>query len=244
MIHDGPAQRLDFFSLEGKYIRHISTAKISALLLSIKSHPDGYFIGEISHNPWSDEIEMFNPELEVQLSIAKMESEPTPSGKINIMGPSLEYEITVNREIICLCSDKYEIQYLSPEGRVIRKVAKGYNRIKITKKDQEKIKNDNLRFIRMGYELIFPEYHPPVSGLSVDDEGNIFVGTYEKTKDEKKWYDVFDAKGRYIARVAFKGGPQIWKKEKLYTIDETEEGFPTVKRHRVIWNKKVYDSNK
>jgi hypothetical protein len=30
--------------------------------------------------------------------------------------------------------------------------------------------------------------------------------------------------------------PRVWKKKKLYTIEEDEEGFQVVKRYKVKWS--------
>jgi hypothetical protein len=79
------------------------------------------------------------------------------------------------------------------------------------------------------------KYFPPVHSITTDDEGRIFVGTYEKTEEGKYYYDVFDSEGRYLAKVALKGLLQVWKKSKLYSIEEDEDGFQMVKRFKVNW---------
>lgn len=72
--------------------------------------------------------------------------------------------------------------------------------------------------------------------LDVDDEGRIFVRSYEKVKDGEGFYwDVFDSEGKYIAKVPLKMRPRVWKKNKLYTIEEDDEGYLYVKRYSVEW---------
>jgi len=78
--------------------------------------------------------------------------------------------------------------------------------------------------------------HPAYQDLTVDDEGRIFVQTWEKNKDSAAFYfDVFDSDGRYIAKIPMKFQPNIWKKGKLYSIEEDEEGYQVVKRYKVTW---------
>ena len=48
--------------------------------------------------------------------------------------------------------------------------------------------------------------------------------------------DMFDSEGKYIARISLKFSPIIWKKKKLYTIEEDDEEFQVVKRYKVTWN--------
>ena len=72
--------------------------------------------------------------------------------------------------------------------------------------------------------------------FTCDSQGRIFVRTNEKTKEEKgNYYDVFDPEGRYIAKVFLKERPRVWKKNKMYTIYEDEEGYRFVKRFDVAW---------
>ncbi|OGD13753.1 MAG: hypothetical protein A2V76_02490, partial [Candidatus Aminicenantes bacterium RBG_16_63_14] len=47
-------------------------------------------------------------------------------------------------------------------------------------------------------------------------------------------HDVFDRDGRYIARVPLKRIPTLFRNGKLYSLEESEEGYPVIKRYRVI----------
>jgi hypothetical protein len=82
----------------------------------------------------------------------------------------------------------------------------------------------------------FP-YHPAFSYLRTDDEGRIFVGTWEKpTSGDGFFYDVFDSEGKDIAQMPLNFTPQVIKNGKIYTIEEDEEGYQYVKRYRISWN--------
>jgi len=85
-------------------------------------------------------------------------------------------------------------------------------------------------------KLVFPKYHSAFRRLTIDDTGRIFIETWEKTEDGKGYcYDVFDSEGRHIAKIPLKCQFQAWKKNKLYTIEEDEEGYQVVKRYKVNW---------
>lgn len=72
--------------------------------------------------------------------------------------------------------------------------------------------------------------------MNIDDEGRIFVQTYEKTSNENGYfYDVFDSESKYIAKIPLKVRPRVWKKNKLYTVEEDEVGYQYVKRYKVTW---------
>ena len=81
-----------------------------------------------------------------------------------------------------------------------------------------------------------PKYHAPYWALMVDDESRIFCLTWEKAKDGSEcYYDVFDSEGKYIAKIPLKTRAPVFKKNKLYAIEEDEEGYQVVKRCKVTW---------
>ncbi|TET64977.1 MAG: hypothetical protein E3J56_16475 [Candidatus Aminicenantes bacterium] len=64
----------------------------------------------------------------------------------------------------------------------------------------------------------------------------MFVQTYEKTTGGGSYYyDVFNSEGKYIAKIPLKSQPWVWKRGKLYNIEEDEEGYQVVKRYKVTW---------
>jgi len=65
-------------------------------------------------------------------------------------------------------------------------------------------------------EFILPN---PNSLFKTDDEGRIYVMTYERVEGtEELYYDVFDLDGKYIAKIPLKSRPRVVKKNKLYTV--------------------------
>jgi hypothetical protein len=74
--------------------------------------------------------------------------------------------------------------------------------------------------------------------LTTDDEGRILVGTYENRGNSLFVNDVFDSAGRFVAAMALKGRAQVWKKHKLYTIEEDEDSYPFIRRYAAKWTGK------
>jgi len=73
--------------------------------------------------------------------------------------------------------------------------------------------------------------------IVADDEGRIFVMTYERVEDgEGYYYDVFDGEGKFIVKVPLKTRPYLIENRKLYTVEEDEEGYESVMRYKVYWN--------
>jgi hypothetical protein len=110
--------------------------------------------------------------------------------------------------------------------------------VKVTEEEKDEW---NKRFSKEGIpstvKIEVPHNHLAFMNLSVDDKGRIFLGTYEKVKvGEGYYYDVFDSEGKYLAKIPLMVRPQVWKKGKLYTIEEDEDGYQFVKRYKVTWN--------
>ena len=89
-------------------------------------------------------------------------------------------------------------------------------------------------------KLDIPNNHTAYKNLTVDEEGRCYVLSWEKNQGTKEYYlDIFDSEGIYIAKVPIEvnlNRNSVWKKYKLYTIEEDEEGFQVVKRYKVTWN--------
>ncbi len=58
----------------------------------------------------------------------------------------------------------------------------------------------------------------------------------ERPKDKVGYYyDVFDSEGKFIVKISLKIRPRVWKKNKLYLVEEDEDGFQFIKRYKVTW---------
>jgi len=86
-------------------------------------------------------------------------------------------------------------------------------------------------------KLAIPRFHNAFRWISTDDEGRIYVMTWEHTPDgDGQYYDLFDAEGRYLAKIPLEFRPSVIKKNKFYTVTEDEEGFHLVKRFKANWS--------
>jgi hypothetical protein len=236
-VYDLPSRHFIFFSLEGKYLRQLSGARIGGVLAKVKIDTCRNFVVRRLGGPPSIELHKYNANLEPLLTIFKEEEKPSPRGELNVLKPYLYFEITKDNNIVWGFSDKYELQVLNPEGELERRITKDYKPVKINEKEKEIIRERYARLATLGmsYKLNFPKYFPPFESLTIDDKGRIFIGTYEKTEDGWEYHDVFDAEGRYIVRVPLQATPYIWKKNRMYSIYRDEEGYRFVKRYKVTW---------
>lgn len=244
MVFDPLTRRLLFFSMEGKYLRQTSTAKIVNPMHPIKFDSKGELTALIVPPPPMGGIELkkFDSNLDLLMMISKEEKDDSYLRReIRAMEPSLNCAIIQNDNIVWGYSKKYEFHVLNPEGKLIRKITKDYEPVNVTEEDQERYRQRLSRVPNFGYKVIFPNHFPAFSDMSVDEKGRIFLRTYERVKNKENffYFDVFDTEGKYIAKVPIfvsLNRPFVWKKNKLYIIEEDEEGFQIVKRYEVKWN--------
>jgi hypothetical protein len=152
---------------------------------------------------------------------------------------SLRWSKTYADEIIWgdIKNPEYSINFHDLDGKLRKKITREFDPISITAQDRERLMEETFGDNPADqWDIQFPENYPPFSGFSFDELGHIFVKRYEKeTHEEGGLYDIFDAEGRYIAKMRLKMNPMIWKKGVMYAIEDDAEGLKVVKRYKVNW---------
>jgi hypothetical protein len=238
LVNDASARKLNFFTLDGKFLRAVSQTKMW-LFSNPKADQKGNIIAGymIPGQEVIYDLKKFDSQLKDLFTIFSTRLLKYPY--MNPLFPRCYWEVTGEDNIIWGFSDKYELYVLNPEGKLLKKILKDHTPVKITQEEKDDIINERWG----GYEnmppetkLVWNKHHNAFIFLSLDEEGRIFTRTYEKAADGKTYYyDVFDSEGKYIAKIPLKARPIVWKMNKLYTIEEDEEGFQMVKRYRVSW---------
>jgi hypothetical protein len=245
-LYDPPSQRYIFFSLDGKYLRRISTTTLGTVLNPVTLNSKGKFIAHTVPPPMYDkELKIFDSDFNTLKVIATLKSTPWNQSEIHVLEPSIIFDVSREDNIIWGNSDKYEISILNPEGESIKKIIKDYNAVDVS----EDYKKRTIEFYESRFprnyisqmKFIFPDYFPAFGSITIDDTGRLFIETYEEVKNRtgSHYFDVFNPEGIYIAKIPLQTenvNTYIWKKAKLYTIEEDKEGFPVVKRYQVNWN--------
>jgi hypothetical protein len=242
-IFDMPARSLNFFSLDGNFLRRIPLIKMPFPAKSfIDSNGDliGYFMYVEEDEPITALLK-YNSKQERQFKMAQLDPLSEKERNKRPLQPSLLFDISDGDNIVWANSLKYEINFVSAEGILLKKISKEHVPIEIKEQDKKEIVPAifGKESVSPEEEANFVKYFDPINWISVDEENRIFIDTLEKTKDRKYYYhDVFDSEGRYIAKVGLPSWPtlsMVWKNNKLYTIEENEEGFMIVKRYKVTW---------
>ncbi len=232
VVQDLNNRSIMFYSLDGNFIKSLSVAKIIMVGFNIDSR--GNIIGIISirgPDKQVTELQKLDSELSYLYSFGSF-SLPSRSSTFNPFMSELCWAISEDDNVICGYPEKYEFKLFNPEGKIIRKVIKDYKPVKITQEEIEKRKKS----LPGPMKLDIPQYHSAYQDLSIDEENRIFVQTWERSENEEGYYyDIFDSEGKYMAKIHLKFPPLIWKRNRLYTIEEDENGFQMVKRYKVTW---------
>jgi len=166
-------------------------------------------------------------------------SRPQNGGKKrSLFFPVLRWDVINGDQIVCgYAEEGYKIKIFDGSANLIKRIERDYTPLEVTQREVDERMADYTPERKKN--LYIPKHFPPFYAMFSDDEGRVYVWTYERTPDwEGFYYDIFDAEGKYILKVPFKTSPRFIKKNKFYTIEEDEDGFQYVKRYRMNWNLK------
>ena len=241
LVEDAGNRRLAYFTLEGEFLRNVSVADKTSLT-NLMTDSNGNYLGRqfvIEEGNMFFEIRKFDKDLNSQFTIEKIPfnlRDPLKD-KLKIFDFVQIYYFDPEGQIYYGNPREYEIQILSPEGKLKKKITKKYKSEKITEEDKEEIL-DRIPDTGFGIRerIEFPKEFPAYEAFTMDEEGRLIVRSYNKADVEDLVYlDVFDTEGKYIARFPSKVNPRLWKSGKMYAIEETDEGFQVIKRYTYSW---------
>lgn len=242
LVHDLMAQRLSYFSMDGKFLRQNSTAEARSLFVPVHMDAFGNLIVTAGFAPppvGGKKLKMYNSNLELLKTIA--EEERGQRGVFDVGKPTWCCDVSPSDTIIWGDSKEYVLHILNQKGELVKKITKEHDPIAITAEDKERSRDRYAEPLKRGLKIHFRSHFPAFSEISVDDEGRIFAKTFERVEEREDifYYDVFDREGKYIAKIPLKmvlDRNSVWKKHKLYCIEEEEEGYQLVKKYNVTWN--------
>jgi hypothetical protein len=127
------------------------------------------------------------------------------------------------------------------EGNLVQKIRKEHRPVPISEDVIEQRKN---QLEAMGGEVWFPKHWLPMGNFFLDDDGRIFVKTYEKGEYPGEYlFDIFDPHGVFIGRKGMKiltlGDAYVCAKsrrDRLYCFQEKSDGFREFNVFRMRWD--------
>lgn len=140
-------------------------------------------------------------------------------------------------------SQEYRIHIFSSDGELIRRIEKDQVQSKVSKQDVENYAQEHFQEDEnerkfwsdtVKDQLKIPDYKPVFDRFYFDQE-KLLVLRQELEEKKNTFVDVFDSGGKYIGIALLSVLPRTWKNNKVYTIEEDDDGFQYVKRYKVTW---------
>jgi len=229
-------RRLSIFKPNGDHVRDVSAATLdlSDACPDSRGNFFAYLIVRDMSNP-RYELRKIDSELK---TLFVLDSSPLPNlarDGFNPVFPILRWSTLSGDKAVCGYAEKSELKIYDAKGQVVRKIVMNTDSpISISQKDiEERTKGVPPSILK---NMKIPKYYPFFRYIATDDEDRIFVLTYERPSERKGYcFDVFDAEGRYIVRTVLPSLIPLIRKGHLYAIEESDEGYPVLKRYKIRW---------
>ena len=138
----------------------------------------------------------------------------------------------------------YEILVFDLEGQLLRKIRKEYSPVPVSQDYKKKYLKEFESFMpEYAKKIYFPEHWHPFHSFFLDDEGRLFVMTYEPGQYPGEYiFDVFNKDGAFIARMSLNVHHWGWgqlnakaKGNRLYVVKEKESGYKELVVYKMNW---------
>jgi hypothetical protein len=238
VVYDIGSKKMIYYSLAGKCLREKKCTKRIGQVLHIDEKGVVYAASVNLGPTMVVDFMRISPDCESITPIAKKETKDYLK-QINPVPSEFYSSVFRETEVIWGESKEYVLYIEEDSGKLLRIIRKKGSGVKISEEDKAAIIKNNKAFIDIGIKLDIAECYPFFEGISTCEDKLILVNTYEKTiNGSADYYDVFDAEGRYVAKISLLSGIKgiLWKNEKLYCVAQDKEGFPLIKRYAVRWN--------
>jgi hypothetical protein len=176
--------------------------------------------------------------------LRELDHKHTTSNEGNEKLPSFFFwRVAGNHIYIANQTRGYEIFDYDLDGNLRRKIRKEYHPVSPRREIKLALLGPNVD--QPGVAHYFPDPMPPIAAIFTDDEGRLFVMTYEAgDRPEEFLWDIFNADGVFIGRknmdIDWRGlhnGSQYatLKNGFFYAYKEKENGFLELTVRKVIW---------
>jgi len=248
-ITDGGNNRLTIFDSGGRWLRDVpmTTSFIAAIPL-----PNGrYFLWDRTPSEKPGVL------LELPMILAGPELKTIrilDTGIIENPMDGEELRGTYHLQSWSVSSDKiftghqdrgYDIFVYDLEGRPVRKIRKEYKPVPVPEAHKKEFlaQFESPQFRDIIRKVYFPDGMPPFIGFTSDENGRLYVMTYESGAEPGEFvFDIFNSEGVLMLRKPirvfqnFMGTFVRVRNGRFYCLQEKESGFKELKVFRMTWN--------
>ncbi|MBN1272355.1 MAG: 6-bladed beta-propeller [Candidatus Aminicenantes bacterium] len=252
-VAGGSLNKLSIFSKEGKLIKEKKFNTYIGHVLGAYSLENNQYLLAMHEYPTKENgfctqyyLSLCNNELE-ELKELDRAQVPFPEFHNKFKGIYHTYFGCVSDgKVFTAFQDKgYEIRVYDLQGNLLRKIHKEYTPVPVSEEYKKKYM---MAFMRprdaeTRKKITFPDTMPPFHSFFTDEEGRLFVMTYEPGENPGEYiYDIFNKGGIHIARKNInilhdRLGLYAWMKNgRLYCLQEKRSFFKRLVVFKVYWN--------
>jgi hypothetical protein len=240
MVHDGANRRVHYFSRHGDFLRDVDFGKLWHLTCRSDGREFYYAMVMLRGEDFSGfKLMQLDSELNEKRTFFEWPMPYEPNLPYRIYPPGLSFGILPDGSLVLGWSETYELKIHNPDGSLRTHILRDYDLVPMTAADKDRIKQqiaESPNELMPQREPVFPDRYPAYQDFLPDDQGRIIVQTYEKGDNDTDYiFEVFDPEGKYLGCFLFHILPSVWKRDKVYTIEEDEDGFHIIKRYAVTW---------
>lgn len=162
-------------------------------------------------------------------------------------GPGTSYWLTCKGKIYVGSEERdYEIWIYDWNGNLVSKIRKEYRPIDVPAEIREPWEKTIEQLKQAGgkaEDVRVPQHWPPFLAFFVDDEGQLFVRTFEEGPVKGEYiHDIFNSNGPFIGRIAldlsFSREREYAKLRngKIYGFSEKEGGYEQLSVYQIGWD--------
>jgi len=244
IISDHNSKKILLFDRDGKLIQETHYNPIYDTIVPLENgkYLAYQFFTDLSRKTFSRNIVLCNSIFE---EIKKLDTCKVPDPfKLGRRGAPLNavFLFVVSKGKIYVGNEDrgYEIFIYDLNGNLLKKIRKEYESVKIPEK---LIKERRKRYEGTpGLKVFFPVYYPAFNFFIIDDEGRLYVRTWEKGENAGEYiFDIFNPDGIFIMRKSMKtsGFPVFIEarvnNNRLYCLREKESGYKELVVYKMIW---------
>jgi hypothetical protein len=256
---DPSKQKFLVFDASGNFLREVTLPKVNAIGIDAilsdgqylvswqKAEPENKFPPDYYHNF----VGLMSSDFKEIKHLGDMRWPNPLSGKeMRVYSDVLVSAASKDSVFVANAEKGYEIQVYNFAGKLVRKIRKEYRPVRLP----ESIKANyakpaaNPRTEDLRKRTVLPDRMPPFRYLFADDEGRLYVMTWEKSRNPREYmYDVFNRQGVFIARTSLDNytvqGPfkreyetlAMAKDGRLYCLHEKDSGFTELVVCKMSW---------
>ena len=240
VVSDVLNARLSYFLRDGAHIKDtlFGTYRLAGLAIDDRG---SLYITHV-HPPSGDtmvwDLLKLGPDMEHLATIHSL-SIPFKMRTVPMIPPRLFFGKAGPDRLAWMVSTAYEITIVDGSGKSVMRIIKDVPIKRISQADRDAFMKDRFPTgAPAQIEVVFPETFPAAAGFMTDENGRIYIRTYEMDEKGHAAVDVFDAAGLYVARFDVPEDEETVtvRSDKLYVlVRESAAGNPLVKRYALKW---------